>query len=106
MLSQNLSEGQPSELLYADDYVMMSETIEAFKNKSLKWKEAFECMGFKINLGKTKLMVSGGITKDGMSKSKVDPCGVCSLRAKANSVLCLQCDKWIHGRCAGVKRVT
>ena len=42
-------------------------------------------------------MVSGGITKDGMSKSKVDPCGVCSLRVKANTVLCVQCGKWIHG---------
>ena len=48
-------------------------------------------------------MVSGGITKDDMSKSKVDPCGVSSLRVKANSV---QCDKWIHGRCSRVKRVT
>ena len=46
------------------------------------------------------MMVSGGITKDGMSKM------VCSLRIKANSVLCVQCGKWIHGRCAGVKRVT
>ena len=41
-----------------------------------------------------------------MMKIKVDPCGVCSLRVKANSVLCLQCGKWIHGRCAAVKRVT
>ena len=32
------------------------------------------------------VMVCGGITKDGMSKSKVDPCGVCSLRVKANSI--------------------
>ena len=51
-------------------------------------------------------MVSGGITKDHMSKSKVDPCGVCSLSVRANSVLCLHCGKWMHGRCAGVKRVT
>ena len=39
------------------------------------------------------------------SKSKLDPCGVCSLRVKANSVLCVRSGKWIHGRCAGVKRV-
>ena len=45
-------------------------------------------------------MVSGGIAKDGMSKSKVDPFGVCSLRVMANSVLCVQCGEWIHGRCA------
>ena len=36
----------------------------------------------------TKLMVSDGITQDGMSKSNVLPCGICSLRVKANSVLC------------------
>ena len=35
-----------------------------------------------------------------MSRSKVDPCGVCSLRLKDNSVLCVQCGQWIHGRCA------
>ena len=48
-------------------------------------------------------MVSVGIKKDGISRSKVDPCGVCSLRVKASLVLCLQCVKWIHGRCARVK---
>ena len=40
-----------------------------------------------------KVMVCGGITKDGMYKSKVDPCGVCSLRVKANSAIRLQCGK-------------
>ena len=51
-------------------------------------------------------MVSGGITKDDMSKSKFDPCRVCSLIVKANSVLCAQCGNWTHGRCAGVKMVS
>ena len=37
-----------------------------------------------------------------MSKSNVDPYGVCSLRVIANLVLCRQCSKWIHGRRAGV----
>ena len=80
-------EGALSELLYADDLVLMSETIKGLRNKFLKWKEAFERKGFKVNLEKTKVTVSGGITKDGMSKSKVDPCGVCILRVKANSVI-------------------
>ena len=105
MLSLNLPEGALSELC-ADDLVLMSETIEGFKNKFLKWKEAFESMSLKVDLGKTKVVVSGGITKDGLSKSNVDPCVVYSLRAKANSFLCLQYGKWIHGRCAGVKMVT
>ena len=72
-------DGALSELLYVDDLVLVSKTIEGLRDKYLKWKEAFESKCLKVNLGKTKVMVSGGITKDGMSKSKVDPCGVCSL---------------------------
>ena len=93
------------ELLYAM-YVMMSESIEGLRNKFLKLKEAFVSMGLKVNLGKTKVMVSGGITKDGMSKGKVDPCMICSLRVNADLVFCVQCGKWIHGRSTRVKRVT
>ena len=52
----------------------------------LSWKETFESKGLKVKLGKTKVMVSRGITKDCVSKSKVDLCVVCSLRVKANSV--------------------
>ena len=66
-------------LLYADDLVLISETIEGLRNKFLKWKEAIESKGLKVNLGKTKVMVSSGIAKDGLSKSKVDPCCFCSL---------------------------
>ena len=86
----------------ADDLVLMSETIERLRNKFRKWK-LFESKGLKVNLGKTKVMVNGGITKDGLSKSKVV---VCSLRLKANSFFYAQCAKWMHGICAGVKRVT
>ena len=34
-----------SELLYTNDLVLMSETIEGFWNKFLKWKETFESKG-------------------------------------------------------------
>ena len=37
-------EGAPSELLYADELVLMSETIKGLRNKFLKWKKAFENM--------------------------------------------------------------
>ena len=30
----------------------------------------------------------------------------CGKRVMANLVLCVKCGKWIHGRCAKVKRVT
>ena len=48
--------------------------------------------------------ISGGFTKDALTKSKIYPSFICSVRAKANSVLCVQCGKWIHIRCTVVKR--
>ena len=51
-----------SELLYADDIVLMSETIEGLRDKFLKWKEAFESKCLNVNFGETKAMVSSGIT--------------------------------------------
>ena len=35
-------ENAPSDLLYADDLVLISETMKGLMNKFLKWKEAFE----------------------------------------------------------------
>ena len=32
-----------------------------------------------------------------------DPCCLFDKRVKANSVLCLECKKWVYKRCSGVK---
>ena len=104
VVTEFVSDGALSELQYADDFTLMSETIEELRNKFLKWKVAFERKGLRVILGKTKVVVCSGITMDGLSKSKVDSFGVCNQRVKTNSVLCEQCSKWIHGRCAVVKR--
>ena len=75
--------------------------MEELSGKFDKWKEAMERKGMKVNMGKTKVMVSG---EGGVRVvSKVDPCGVCGGRVKANSVLCGGCGKWVHKRCSGVK---
>ena len=63
-----------SELLHADDLVLMSETIEGLRNKFLKCKEAFESKCLKVSLGETKVVVSDGITNDDLFKSKGGPC--------------------------------
>ena len=99
VVTELVRKGVLRELLYADGLVLKSETIEGLRNKFLKWKEAFESKRLQANLGKTKVMASGGNTKNGMPKSTVDPCGVCSFRIKVNSVMCLHCDNLIHGRC-------
>ena len=49
---------------------------------------------------------SGKWGRSEVSVSKVDPCGICGKQVMANSVLCVKCEIWIHGRCAKVKRVT
>ena len=104
VVTENVRNGLMSEMLYADDLVLTSETMEGLREKFWKWKEAFKSKGLKVNLGKTKVVVSGA--EGEVSVSKVDPCGICGKRVMANSVLCVKCGKWIHGRCAKVKRVT
>ena len=43
--------------------------MEGFKSNPRKWKEISESNGLTANLGRTKLMVTGGIKKDDLSKS-------------------------------------
>ena len=42
VVSDLVREGVLSELVYADDVVLMSETMEGLRDKFRKWKEAFE----------------------------------------------------------------
>ena len=53
IILENAKEGLMNEILYADHLVLMSESIENLKEKFLKWKEAFESKGLKVNLKKT-----------------------------------------------------
>ena len=104
VISENAREGLMNEILYADGLVLMSESIQNLKKKFLKWKEAFECKGLKVNLKKTKVMVSS--SKHEVLQSKVDSCAKCGKRVMANSVMCTKGGKWVHGRCAKMKMVT
>ena len=63
-------------------------------------------MGLKVNLGKSRVLISSSIRKEGMCKGEVDPCCVCILIVKTNSALCVQCDKLIHDTCARVNWVS
>ena len=47
-------EGALSEFLYANDLVLMSETIQGLRDKFLLWKGAFESKELKVNLGKPR----------------------------------------------------
>ena len=76
-------------------------TIEGLKERFLKWRSALESKELKVNLEKTKVMVCG--SEGEVIQSRIDPCGT---RVKVNSVLCTNCDQWIHGRCSKLKKVT
>ena len=91
-------------LLYADDLVLMGETIEELEELFLAWKVAFEGKGLEVNIAKTKVMqASGG--KGVTVEAKEDPCGVCGKRVKENSMEYTRCRRLVHARCAKVKKV-
>ena len=91
MLRGEVMEGLLFEILHADDLVMLTDSLEELEIKFARWKAAIEGKGMKVNMGKRKVLVSGaGGEKE---VSKIDPCGVCGMRVKANSVLCVGCGK-------------
>ena len=49
-------------LRYADDTTLMTESEEELKSFLMKVKEESEKVGLKLNIQKTKIMVSGPIT--------------------------------------------
>ena len=51
-----------SNLTYADDTTLMTESKEKLKSLSIKVKEESEKAGLKLNIQKTKIMASGPIT--------------------------------------------
>ena len=50
-----------SNFRYADDTTLMAESKEELKNLLMKVKEESEKVGLKLNIQKTKIMVSGPI---------------------------------------------
>ena len=85
VITESVRNGLMSEMLFADDLVLTSKTMEGLREKFWKWKEAFKSKGLKVNLGKTKVVVSGA--EGEVTVSKIDPCGICGKRVMANSVL-------------------
>ena len=56
--TKSIRKSNPCELLYADDLVLTAEFKEAVEDTFDAWSSAMELRGLKINIDKTKLMVS------------------------------------------------
>ena len=54
--------GEISITSYSDDTTLMAESEEELKSLLMKVKEESEKVGLKLNIQKTKIMVSGPIT--------------------------------------------
>ena len=75
-LYQGFRTGCPWENLYADDLVIITESLEELQEKLIFWKTNMEGKGLRVNLGKTKVLISG-LGLDAFQKYGKDPCGVC-----------------------------
>ena len=103
-LSREFHTDHPWELLYADDLVIIAKSVEELLEKLNKWKAAIEKRGLRVNMGKTKVVVSGH-NLNVLNKSGKFPCGVCLTGVGANSIYCSGCSLWVHKRCSGLPGV-
>ena len=104
-LSHEFHCGVPGEDLYADDLVIIAESLEECVRRLLTWKEAIEEKGLGVNAGKTKIMICGtGL--DLLQSSGEFPCAVCRTGVSSNSIFCKGCKHWVHKKCSGLKRLT
>ena len=84
--------GMPSELLYADDLVMMAPTMEQLGRWVTDWSASLLGKGLKVNAGNSKVMVVNSGGKMIVNSGKW-PCGVCGKGVQANTVQCTVCKK-------------
>ena len=99
VVSSEARSGLPSELLYADDLVIMAPTMEQLGRRVADWRASLLGKGLKVNAGKSKVIVgsSGGKM---IVNSGNWPCG---RGVHANSVQCTVCKTWIRKWCSGVR---
>ena len=103
-LSREFRSGVPWEDLYADDLVIIAESLEECVRRLLTWKEAMEKKGLRVNAGKTKIMICDtGL--DRLQSSGEFPCAVCRTGLGSNSIFCNGCKHWVHKKCSGLKRL-
>jgi len=94
-ISREFRVALPWELLYADDLTVIAETEEELIKRLNEWKDNVESKGMRVNMNKTKLMISGEHQKVRQKAARL-PCGVCSKGVGSSSLQCTSCQKWVH----------
>ena len=101
-LSRSFRTGCPFELLYADDLAIIAKTKEELLVKLAEWKKQMEAKGLRVNMKKTKIMVSGP-NLNTLKDSGRYPCAVCRSGVGKNSILCHGCKLWVHKKCSHIE---
>jgi len=83
-LSMEFSKSTPWELLYADDLVIIAESLDELVQKIELWKNGMEAKGLRVNMPKTKVMICEADSNP-LKKSGKYPCGVCRSGVGSNS---------------------
>jgi len=74
-ISREFRVAMPWELLYADDLAVIAETEEELIKRLNEWKDKVESKGMRVNMNKTKVMISGERQKVRQNDVRW-PCGV------------------------------
>ena len=88
-------------LRYADDTTLMAESEEELKSRLMKVKKESEKVGLKLNIQKTKIMVSGPITSWEIDRETMEtvsdialPTKVRLVKAMVFPVVMYGCESW------------
>ena len=100
-MSSEFCTGTPWELLYAVDLVIIAETGDELRMKLIKWKTNLEAKDVRVNMRKTKIMISG-VELQTLRDSGKYPCSVCRKGVGSNSIYCSGCLHWVHKKCSGI----
>ena len=88
--------------MYADDLVVIAETEDDLITRLNEWKDNVEIRGMRVNMNKTKVMISEEWRKV-MQKTAGWPCGICGRGVGNNSIQYTSCQKWVHKKCSSIK---
>jgi len=95
VLSCEFRTGISWELLYADDLVVITDSLEECISKLRVWKAGMESKGLRVNMKKTKFLISG-VGLNLLQDSGEFPCSICHSGVGVNSIECSQCKLWVH----------
>ena len=84
-LSREIRSGLPWVMLYADDFVVIAESLVELEERYLTWNTSIEYRGLKVNIGNKKIVKCG--TNEGpVFASGKYPLNACKKGVGRNSV--------------------